>query len=88
MSPSPTGPGSWTLASTVAGRETSGARRRGSTALTKVSPSASMARALPQRSRRRTSKVSSERLLIETAEGTADADNILQKSRNQAKLAL
>jgi hypothetical protein len=51
MSRSPTGPGSWMLASTPAGRETSSERTcPGLDALTKVSPSASTARARPQQS--------------------------------------
>jgi hypothetical protein len=58
MSPSPIGPGSWMLASTPAGRETSSERTcPGLDALTKVSPSALTARARPLRSRVQALKV-------------------------------
>jgi len=45
MSPSPTGPGSWTLASRIAGREPGGERNRLSRRGQSFGPSASTVRA-------------------------------------------
>ena len=79
MSPSPTGPGSWTLASMPAGRETSGvgtgAQRRRQSFAERFNGGLALSAAggKPQRSK-------SELLWIETAEGTTWTTTSCRKS--------
>jgi hypothetical protein len=91
MSRSPTGPGSWTLASTLAGREKNGVRASPRS----QTPSPNFGRTLQLPRLAALSAAGGKPSLIglselpwaETTEANGPNDNLLKKIRNQVKLA-